>query len=116
MEAIATYTPPALTDGREMVKQADMRDQARLSASGMVTVVWRDEKRQLRYMSTLLRNMSGGGALVISYRPLPIGSFIRIRDASLFLVSGSARVRHCTRRGFVYLVGLKFDSEISARF
>ena len=116
MEATLTRTPRALTDGRESVKKAEMRDQARLSASGMVTVVWRDENRQIRYMRSLLRNISGGGALVLSYRPLPVGSFVRIRDRNLFFLAGCARVRHCTRRGFVYLVGLRFDSEIAARF
>jgi hypothetical protein len=98
------------------VKKVDMRDQARLSASGIVTVVWRDEKRRIRYMRSLLRNISGGGALVLSFRPLPIGSFVRIRDASIFLLSGSARVRHCTRCGLAYLIGMKFDSDIAARF
>src|SRR5579864_8362130 len=100
MEATLTGTPHTLTDGRDLVKKEEMRDQARLSARGMVTVAWRDEKRQIRYMRALLRNISGGGALVLSFRPLPVGSFVRIRDASLFLVSGSARVRHCTRCGF----------------
>jgi hypothetical protein len=116
MEATLEHTPRALTDGRESVKTAEMRDQARLAASGIVTVVWRDEKRQLRYMRSLLRNISGGGALVLSFRPLPVGSPVRIRDANLFLLSGSARVRHCTRCGFAYLIGMKFDSDIAARF
>jgi c-di-GMP-binding flagellar brake protein YcgR len=116
MEATVTHTPRALTDGRESVKKAEMRDQARLSASGIVTVVWRDEKRQIRYMRSLLRNMSGGGALVLAFRPLPVGSSVRIRDANLFLISGTARVRHCTRCGFAYLIGMKFDSDIAARF
>ena len=94
MEATLEHTPRALTDGRASVKTAEMRDQARLAVSGIVTVVWRDEKRQLRYMRSLLRNISGGGALVLAFRPLPVGSFVRIRDASLFFVSGSARVLH----------------------
>ena len=40
---------------------------------------WRDETRQIRNMHSLVRNVSGGGALVLSYRPLPVGAFIRIR-------------------------------------
>jgi hypothetical protein len=93
-----------------------MRDQTRLSARSIVTVVWRDEKQRIRYMRSLVLNISGGGALVLSYRHLPVGSFVRIRDVNLFFLTGSARIRHCTRRGFVYLVGLKFDMEIAARF
>ena len=116
MEATVKNTSHALTDSRALVKTQEMRDQARLSASGIVTVVWRDDKRQIRYMRSLLRNLSGGGALVLAFRPLPVGSPVRIRDASLFLVSGSARVRHCTRCGFAYLIGMKFDSGIADRF
>jgi hypothetical protein len=116
MEEILARTPRALPDGRELVKKAEMRDQPRLSARSIVTVVWRDEKQQIRYMRSLVRNISGGGALVMSYRPLPVGSFVRIRDANLFFLAGCGRVRHCTRWGFLYLIGLKFDSEIAARF
>ena len=116
MEGTLAHTPRALTADRELVKKAEMRDQPRLSARSMVTVVWRDENRQIRYMRSLVRNISGGGALVMSYRPLPVGSFVRMRDRNLFFLAGCARVRHCTRWGFVCLIGMKFDSEIAARF
>ena len=116
MEATLTRTPRALTDGRELVKKADMRDHPRVSARSMVTVVWRDKNGQIRYMRSLVWNISGGGVLVMSYRSLPVGAFIRIRDRKLFFLAGCGRVRHCTRWGFVYLIGLKFDSEIAARF
>ena len=33
-----------------------------------------------------------------------------------FFLAGCARVRHCIRWGSVYLIGMKFDSEIAARF
>lgn len=58
----------------------------------MVTVVWRDENQQIRYMRSLVLNISGGGALVMSYRPLLVGSFVRIRDRNLFFLTGNARI------------------------
>ena len=73
-----------LTDGCGFVKKADMRRQPRVSARGMVTVAWRDESRQIRYMRSLVRNLSGGGALVLSYRALPVGAFVRIRATNLY--------------------------------
>jgi len=79
-------------------------------------MVWKDENQQIRYMRSLLRNISGEGALVLSFRPLPVGSFVRIRDANLIFLADCARVRHCTRCGFAYLIGLKFDTETAARF
>ena len=115
MEATLERTPGSLADGRESVKNAEMRDQERLSASSMVTVVWRDENRQIRYMRSLLRNISGGGALVLTFRLLPVGSVVGIRNANLSFLANSARVRHCTRCGFAYLIGLKFDSTIAAQ-
>jgi hypothetical protein len=93
-----------------------MRDQPRVLARGIITIVWRDEKGQIRQMRSLLRNFSGGGALVLSYRPLPVGAFVRVRDTNLFFLAGCARVRHCKGRRFVYLIGLKFDSAMAARF
>ena len=99
------------------VTKGDMRDQPRISAHEVVTIFWRHDNRQIREMRSLVRNVSGGGALVLSYRPLPVGAFIRIRATNLHLLAGCARVRHCRRRwGFAYLIGLKFDSEIAARF
>jgi hypothetical protein len=116
MEATLTGTPGALVDGRGSVTKADMRDQPRLSARGLLTVVWRDENRQIRYMRSLVRNVSGGGALILSYHPLPVGACVRIRATNLYFLAGCGRVRHCRRRGLAYLIGVKFDSEIAARF
>lgn len=67
-------------------------------------------------MRSLVRNVSGGGVLVLSYRPLPVGALVRIRDTNLFFLSGCGCVLHCNRWGFAYLIGLKFDSAIAARF
>ena len=120
MEATLTGTGRgkgrALANAGDFVTKADMRDRPRLSTRGIVTVLWSDEKRQIRYMRSIVRNISGGGALVLSYRPLPVGAFVRIRATNLYFLAGSGRVRHCKRWGFVYLIGLKFDMEMAARF
>src|ERR1700758_3066957 len=86
----------ALANSRASVKTADRRDQTRLWARGRVTVIWRND-RQIRYMRSLVRNVSGGGALLLSYRPLPVGTFVRIRANKLHFLSGCGRVRHCRR-------------------
>jgi hypothetical protein len=116
MEATLPGKSSALANSRTSIKTAERRDQPRLSVRGLVTVVWRDKKKQLRYMRSLVRNVSGGGALLLSFRPLPVGAFIRIRATKLYFLAGCARVRHCRRWGFVYLIGMEFDSEIAARF
>ena len=115
MEATLPSKSRALSNSRTSVKTADRRDQTRLWARGLATVVWRND-RQIRYMRSIVRNVSGGGALLLSYRPLPVGTFVRIRSTKLYFLSGCGRVRHCRRWGLVYLIGMKFDSEVAARF
>ena len=117
MEATSAGTSQAIVDRRGSVTKADMRDQSRISALERVWVFWRDDNGQIREMRSLIRNVSGGGALVLSYRPLPVGTFIRIRATNLNFLAGCGRVRHCRRHwGFAYLIGMKFDSEMAARF
>jgi hypothetical protein len=53
---------------------------------------------------------------VQSYRKLPVGTLVRLRSNQLFFISGFARVKHCARRGMIYRIGLKFFSDLSARF
>ncbi|MCU1274806.1 MAG: hypothetical protein JWO48_2237 [Bryobacterales bacterium] len=116
MEATLAGTPGTLAAGGQCVTKADMRVQPRLLARGLVTIIWRDKKGQIRNMRSLLQNFTGGGALVLSYRPLPVGAFVRIRDTNLFFLAGCARVRHCNGGRFAYLIGLKFDSAMATRF
>jgi hypothetical protein len=116
MEATLEGTRRKLAAGTQLVTKAEMRDQPRLLVRGLVTIVWRDEKGEIRQMRSLLRNFSGGGALVLSYRPLPVGAFVRVRGTRLFFLAGCARVRHCSGRRFAYLIGLKFDSAMATRF
>jgi hypothetical protein len=116
MEATLAGASRAATDRRGAVTKAEMRDRPRVSARGLITVYWRDENLQIREMRSLVRNVSGAGALVLSLRPLPVGAYIRIRATKLFFLAGTGRVRHCRRWGFAYLIGLKLDSELAARF
>jgi hypothetical protein len=116
MEATLAGTSRARVGGRGAVTKADMRVQPRLPARGLVTLCWRDENQQIRYMRSLVRNVSGGGALILSYRSLPVGTFVRIRATNLYFLTGSGRVRHCRGWAFAYLIGVKLDSEMAARF
>jgi hypothetical protein len=93
----------------------DLRTHQRLSLWGRIVLVWKDGD-QLRTTQALARNVSTGGALVQSYRKVPVGSFVRIRSSQLFFLSGCARVQHCVRRGLTYQIGLKFFSHLSDRF
>ena len=84
--------------------------------SGPVTLVWRDDKERIRFLAARARNVSSSGVLVVSYRSLPAGTFVRIRSKKLFFLAGCARVQHCKRRHLIYHIGLKFYSDLSARY
>ena len=78
-------------------------------------LVWKDGER-IRSTYGLAKNVSSGGALVQSYRALPVGCLVRLRSNPLYFVSGFAKVKHCARRGLTYNIGLKFYKDLSARF
>jgi PilZ domain len=94
---------------------SELRAHKRVSLWGRIVLVWKDGS-EVRSMPALARNVSTGGALVQSYRKLPVGSFVRLRSNKLFFISGCARVQHCARRGLTYQIGLKFFNDLSARF
>jgi hypothetical protein len=96
-------------------ESSELRAHKRVSLWGRIVLVWKDGE-EVRSMPALARNVSTGGALVQSYRKLPVGSFVRLRSSKLFFISGCARVQHCARRGLTYRIGLKFFNDLSARF
>jgi len=95
--------------------RSDLRAHKRLSVSGPIVLLWKEGER-VRSMYGLAKNLSAGGALVRSYRGLPVGAFVRLRSNKLFFMTGCAKVQHCTRRGLTYHIGLKFYSDLSTRF
>lgn len=96
-------------------ESSELRAHKRVSLWGRIVLLWKDGD-EVRSMPALARNVSTGGALVQSYRKLPVGSFVRLRSNTLFFISGCARVQHCARRGLTYKIGLKFFNDLSARF
>jgi hypothetical protein len=60
-------------------------------------------------------NMSGAGAMIESLFPIGVRSFVEMRSRVGLLVGG-AYVRHCSRKGLVYRIGLEFARPVAARF
>src|SRR5437879_13815485 len=89
--------------------KAELRVHPRVSLRGPVTVAWRDANRRIRQFHSITRNVSGGGALVQSYRALPVGSIVRIRSRRLFFLPCCARLQHCSRRVFTSQIVLQLE-------
>ena len=53
-------------------------------------------------------DMSRAGLMVKSLRALPTGSIVYIHSQKLHFLAGWARVRHCTRAGWMCRIGLEF--------
>jgi hypothetical protein len=57
-------------------------------------------------------NMSKAGALIETEEPIPVGSEVYILARELSLV-GNATVRHCTRKGLKFRIGLHFPDPLT---
>jgi len=108
--------PPRVLASSKPPSKAELRTHPRVSLRGLIVLAWRDEDKEIKYLRAIIRNISSGGALVQSYRPLAVGSFVRIRSEKLFFLAGSARVQRCARRGLMFDIGLKFYKDLSARY
>jgi hypothetical protein len=60
-------------------------------------------------------DMTGSGVSVVSLVPIAVGADVRMRSR-VSLLAGSARVKHCNRRGWLYRIGLEFERPVSSRF
>jgi hypothetical protein len=60
-------------------------------------------------------DVSSSGALIQALRPIRIGSRVRIVRGDGWLV-GTTYVRHCSRRGWGFKIGLEFATPFAERF
>ena len=74
-------------------------------------VIWEDESGQGRAATARVRDLSEAGAGLIVSKPLALDSFVSVLGRE-YRLSGGAYVRHCTRKGFSYLVGLEFKGPL----
>ncbi len=65
----------------------------------------------MRFAVCKYSDISEGGMKVTIPEPLKSGSLVNLRSEEMN-VSISATVRHCERRGVVYVAGLEFTSKV----
>jgi len=65
-------------------------------------------------LSGQVLDMSSSGVLIHARQQMSIDSEVRIRGNEL--LTGPARVRHCSQRGFGYRIGLEFATALPDRF
>ena len=87
---------------------SDRRDRRRHRLHSRVTLYWRDLGSHERRVECRAVNMSSVGAMVVSREALRVGAVVYVHVKTIQR-TGTATVRHCTRRRFRFLVGLEFD-------
>ena len=60
--------------------------------------------------------MSGDGLSVETIMALETGTIVYVRSRKVNLISGTAAVRHCGKRGFKYRIGLQYRVSFKNRF
>jgi hypothetical protein len=69
--------------------------------------MWRDATGDDKFMNAPVQDISESGVGLEVLEALPVRSFVMLRAAKLG-VHGRASVRHCSRQGLKYRIGVEF--------
>jgi hypothetical protein len=93
--------------------RVDSRLHYRIVLTGFVPLLLPHARKRIW---TYALNMSMTGLLVRSWSPVKVGAEIIVQPGTIPLLVGTARVRHCARKGLTYRIALEFCSPIFERF
>ena len=90
----------------------DLRKHNRISRIGRVFIAWEDPQGCIQYAQAQCLEVSEGGLRISAPQPIPVRSRISLRGDEIDLF-GTAIVRHSTRKGFKYILGLELAQPMS---
>lgn len=90
----------------------DGRSAPRFPLRSSFSMKWRDSEGRDRLEKAAAVDMSDRGLALKADRPLEVGSLVSVRGED-YKLAGAGWVRHCTRRGRSYLVGLEIKGSLS---
>jgi len=91
------------------MKQTDLRRHSRVPLRCQLTISWKDTSGHAKSLRADGVDVSESGVRIETNEPVEPGSRVYLRAES-YGVSGSASIRHCSRRGDRYVLGLEFDT------
>ena len=100
--------------GREPT-EADRRRWNRIQTRCWLRVSYQPPIGDDRVVRGRALDVNASGAMIRAFQPIPIGSRVRIVGGNGFLV-GAMYVRHCSRRGWGFKIGLEFSMPFGKRF
>ena len=92
----------------------DLRRQARRSCSQPIGIMWRDTAGDDKFMNAPARDISESGVGLQIPEPVAVRSFVTL-SAEKLGIHGRASVRHCSRQGLTYRIGVEFTSGLKWR-
>jgi hypothetical protein len=95
--------------------RADSRFHGRFKIQCRVTLSWEDAEGHTCSMRVRGLDMSRLGARVESSEPMAPGTFVFLQAPELKLMGGAV-VKHCSRRGFNYRIGVEFRNPLTKCF
>jgi hypothetical protein len=85
----------------------DMRREDRRSCTQPVGIMWRDSAGDDKFMNAPVRDISKSGVGLQILEPVQVRSFVTL-NAEKLGIHGQASVRHCSRQGIKYSIGVQF--------
>jgi len=92
----------------------DRRGYERISLRCPISLSQSSDSGCIRSISAEALDISSSGALIHASRPMSVDADVRIRGNELLV--GAAQVRHCSRQGFGFRIGLEFATDLTERF
>ena len=99
-----------MAHGRNILK-SERRRRPRTAASGSILLCWTDDRGHEHYGRGRCIDLSENGCAVELVEPIPLRTNIAMRLPELD-ISSFASVRHVTRKGSKYHVGLEFPQPV----
>jgi len=97
------------------MKEADRRRSQRIAIRWWLRLSCAGPNTDCRVVRGRALDLSSSGALIQILRPIRIGSLVRIVRGDGWLL-GTMYVRHCSRRGLGFKIGLEFSTPLAERF
>jgi hypothetical protein len=92
----------------------ELRKHPRRAIDCELAISWQDGQGDVRSVRARGLDLSDSGARIESAEPIELGSCVYVR-AEEYGIAGSAHIRHVTRRGAKYIIGLELH-EVRAEF
>jgi hypothetical protein len=98
----------------DSVPGINRRKEPRVPVASEFDLFWQDVDASRKSTRARGIEICGHGVSVRSPKPILRNSIIQIRGCQLH-IEGNATVRHCTRKGFSYVIGLELEAQQLSR-